>query len=90
MENMIRRLDSLQQSVSSKLLVLQITLYRKGRMGTNHFLGETLVPLREVEEVDGDVKEADIRRYTLGRRSARDKVGSFAACMLPRGTTRLA
>ncbi len=62
-------------------LPLQVTLYRKGRMGTDHFLGETLVPLREVEEVDGGMKEADIRRYTLGRRSARDKVGMFDARM---------
>lgn len=53
---------------------LQITVYRKGHMGTDHFLGEIVVPLREVEEVDGGVKDADIRRYTLGRRSARDKV----------------
>ena len=43
-------------------------------MGTDHFLGEIVVPLREVEEVDGGVREADIRRYTLGRRSAKDKV----------------
>ncbi len=43
-------------------------------MGTDHFLGEIAVPLREVEEVDGDLKKADIRRYTLGRRSAKDKV----------------
>ena len=53
---------------------MQITIYRKGHMGTDHFLGEIAVPLREVEEVDGDLKEADIRRYTLGRRSAKDKV----------------
>jgi hypothetical protein len=44
-------------------------------MGTDHFLGEILVPLREVEELDGGLKEADLRRYTLGRRSAKDKVG---------------
>ena len=66
---------------SNMKLGLQITLYRKGRMGTDHFLGETLVPLREVEEVDGGVKVADVRRYTLGRRSARDKVGMFVARM---------
>ena len=53
---------------------LQITIYRKGHMGTDHFLGEIVVPLREVEEVEGSLKEADIRRYTLGRRSAKDKV----------------
>ncbi len=53
---------------------LQITIYRKGHMGTDHFIGEIVVPLREVEEVDGGLKEADIRRYTLGRRSAKDKV----------------
>lgn len=47
-------------------------------MGTDHFLGEIVVPLREVEEVDGGLKEADIRRYTLGRRSAKDKVGIAA------------
>lgn len=55
--------------------LLQVTIYRKGHMGTDHFLGEIVVPLREVEEVDGGLKEADIRRYTLGRRSAKDKVG---------------
>ena len=43
-------------------------------MGTDHFLGEIVVPLREVEEVEGSLKEADLRRYTLGRRSAKDKV----------------
>ena len=56
-------------------------MYRKGHMGTDHFLGEIVVPLREVEEVDGGLKEADIRRYTLGRRSAKDKVRSLSACM---------
>ena len=49
-------------------------------MGTDHFLGEIVVPLREVEEVDGGLKEADIRRYTLGRRSAKDKVGHSLHC----------
>lgn len=49
-------------------------------MGTDHFLGEIVVPLREVEEVDGGLKEADIRRYILGRRSAKDKVGRALHC----------
>ena len=78
------------KSSSLNQLILQITLYRKGRMGTDHFLGETLVPLREVEEVDGGVKEADIRRYTLGRRSARDKVGTVVTRMLPWCSSTLA
>ena len=56
-------------------------MYRKGHMGTDHFLGEIVVPLREVEEVDGRLKEADIRRYTLGRRLAKDKVSPLSACM---------
>ena len=62
MEDKTRRLGCLQQSILKKKLHSQITLYRKGRMGTDHFLGETLVPLREVEEVGGGVTQADIRR----------------------------
>ena len=56
-------------------------MYRKGHMGTDHFLGEIVVPLREVEEVDGSLKEADIRRYTLGGRSAKDKVRPLSSCI---------
>ena len=50
---------------------LQVTVLGRGRLGGDVFLGEVVIPLREVE----DFQASEIRRYTLGRRSAKEKVG---------------
>ena len=48
-------------------------MYGKSRLGQDLFLGEVLVPLREVESTAANHSH-DVRRYTLGRRSAKEKV----------------
>ena len=48
-------------------------MYGKSRLGQDLFLGEVLVPLREVENTAANHSH-DVRRYTLGRRSAKEKV----------------
>ena len=52
----------------------QVTLYGRGRLGNDHFLGEVVIALREMEEVSSD-QAPDFRDYVLGRRSAKEKVG---------------
>ena len=53
--------------------MLQVSVYGKSRLGQDLFLGEVLVPLREVENTAANHSH-DVRRYTLGRRSAKEKV----------------
>ena len=56
--------------VSANLVVV---VYGKGLLGIDVFLGEVVIPLREVDET-GDPSDRDIRAYTLGRRSVKEKV----------------
>lgn len=49
---------------------VQVTVLGRGRLGGDVFLGEVVIPLREVE----DFQASETRRYTLGRRSAKEKV----------------
>lgn len=46
-----------------------MSLYGRVRLGQDVFLGEVIIPLRDVEETGQEV-----RRYTLGRRTAKEKV----------------
>ena len=43
------------------------------RLGHDVFLGEVVIPLREVEDFAAS-KPTDVRRYILGRRNAKEKV----------------
>lgn len=55
------------------VLPWQVTVYGRGRLGHDIFLGEVVIALRELEEVSSD-QPPDIRQYVLGRRSAKEKV----------------
>lgn len=50
-----------------------MTVFGRVRLGHDVFLGEVMIPLREVEGV-ADVQAPDVRRYILGRRNAKEKV----------------
>lgn len=53
----------------------QVTVYGRARLGQDVFLGEVVIPLREVETTaDASHSNPDIRRYILGRRNAKEKV----------------
>ncbi|KAK9809768.1 hypothetical protein WJX73_004442 [Symbiochloris irregularis] len=52
---------------------LQVTVLGRGRLGSDVFLGEVVIALRELEEVSTD-QPPDFRSYVLGRRSAKEKV----------------
>ncbi len=58
-----------------------MSVWRRAKLGGDAFLGEVVIPLREVEAVARSAAGADLRRYTLGRRSARDKAGGFLCHM---------
>ena len=51
----------------------QVTVYGRARLGHDVFLGEVVIPLREVEGA-ADGQSRDVRRYILGRRNAKEKV----------------
>ena len=52
-----------------------MTVYGRARLGQDVFLGEVVIPLREVEATaDASHSNPDIRRYILGRRNAKEKV----------------
>lgn len=51
----------------------QVTLFGHSRLGNDVFLGEVVIPLREVEN-SADSQTLDVRRYILGRRNAKEKV----------------
>lgn len=53
-------------------MVLQVTVYGRQTLGHDVFLGEVVVPLRDVSELHAD--RADPRKFTLGRRSTKEKV----------------
>lgn len=55
-----------------------MSVWRRAKLGGDAFLGEVVIPLREVEDVARPGSAPDLRRYTLGRRSAKDKVGGEA------------
>ncbi|KAK9808775.1 hypothetical protein WJX72_003363 [[Myrmecia] bisecta] len=52
---------------------LQVSVYGRSRIGQDVFLGEVVIPLREVEELAAE-RAVDVRRYTLGRRNTKEKV----------------
>jgi len=55
--------------------IVQVTVYGRARLGQDVFLGEVVIPLREVEATaDASHSSPDIRRYILGRRNAKEKV----------------
>ena len=56
-----------------------MSVYGRSRLGQDAFLGEVVIPLREVESV-ADVQAPDIRRYILGRRIAKEKVQEASRC----------
>ena len=56
-----------------------MSLYGRSRLGQDAFLGEVVIPLREVESV-ADAQVPDIRRYILGRRIAKEKVREDPRC----------
>lgn len=55
--------------------MLQVTVYGRARLGHDVFLGEVVIPLREVESMLDASASPDMRRYILGRRNAKEKVG---------------
>jgi hypothetical protein len=50
----------------------QVTVYARTRLATDVFMGEVVIPLREVE--DFAAEQPDARCFTLGRRSAKENV----------------
>ncbi len=53
--------------------VMQISVYGRSRLSQDVFLGEVLIPLREVEET-GASGVAEVHKYILGRRSTKERV----------------
>lgn len=53
-------------------------MYGRSRLGQDVFLGEVLIPLREVEET-GASGVAEVHNYILGRRSAKERVSGEIA-----------
>ena len=51
---------------------MQVTVYGRQRLGHDVFLGEVVVPLRDIPELLAD--KAEPRKFTLGRRSTKEKV----------------
>lgn len=56
----------------------QVSVYGRSRLGQDVFLGEVLIPLREVEET-GASGVAEVHNYILGRRSAKERVSGEIA-----------
>ena len=52
---------------------MQISVYGRSRLSQDVFLGEVLIPLREVEEA-GASGVAEVHKYILGRRSTKERV----------------
>ncbi|KAL3144166.1 hypothetical protein ABBQ32_003950 [Trebouxia sp. C0010 RCD-2024] len=57
---------------------LQVSVYGRSRLGQDVFLGEVLIPLREVEET-GASGIAEVHKYILGRRSTKERVSGEIA-----------
>ena len=53
---------------------LQISVWGRRRLGGDVFLGEVVIPLREVGSMASSGAAHQPQTYTLGRRSAREKV----------------
>lgn len=51
-------------------------------ISTCHFAGEVVIPLREIEDMAGEV--VDVKRYILARRTTKEKV--LPALICPLGT----
>lgn len=49
-------------------------MYGRARLGHDIFLGEVVIPLREVEGIVDAASAPEVRRYILGRRNAKEKV----------------
>ena len=56
----------------------QVSVYGRSRLGQDVFLGEVLIPLREVEE-SGASGVAEVHKYILGRRSTKERVSGEIA-----------
>lgn len=56
----------------------QVSVYGRSRLGQDVFLGEVLIPLREVEET-GASGIAEVHKYILGRRSTKERVSGEIA-----------
>ncbi|KAL0042783.1 hypothetical protein WJX79_011021 [Trebouxia sp. C0005] len=57
---------------------LQVSVYGRSRLSQDVFLGEVLIPLREVEEA-GATGVAEVHKYILGRRSTKERVSGEIA-----------
>ena len=57
----------------------QVSVWQRAQLAGDAFLGEAVIPLREVEGVAGGGCAADLRRPALARRTAREKVGQRGA-----------
>ena len=53
-------------------------MYGRARLGHDVFLGEVVIPLREVEGIVDAANASEVRRYILGRRNAKEKVSQIA------------
>jgi hypothetical protein len=51
----------------------QVSVWGRGRLGADAFLGEVVIPLREVGAAAAGGAAPQPRAFTLGRRSAREK-----------------
>lgn len=54
----------------------QVSVFRRAHLGQDVFLGDVSIPLSEVDHTADSLHSAELRRYTLGRRSAKDKARS--------------
>ena len=54
--------------------LLQVSVWGRRRLGGDAFLGEVVIPLREIGNVASSGAAPEPQTYTLGRRSAREKV----------------
>ena len=57
---------------------VQVSVYGRSRLSQDVFLGEVLIPLREVEEA-GATGVAEVHKYILGRRSTKERVSGEIA-----------
>ena len=59
-------------------VTVQVSVYGRSRLSQDVFLGEVLIPLREVEEA-GATGVAEVHKYILGRRSTKERVSGEIA-----------
>ncbi len=53
---------------------MQVSLYRRTHLRQDIFLGDVSIPLSEVDDTGNSAQTSELRRYTLARRSVKDKV----------------